>query len=249
VSSLFLHDRHETNRIGATVTHFVFSGSYDVYTPTRNIVFHDYGDQMNGHGKDEWFKHQLDWIRKATLKRVQTVLQMAGGETDELDQANLGLYGLGKRRSLKQLQLFTNIDLETRRGNFGREIICAGIGWVPYDASISPTDNLFDHPDSLDPQPEYPLRTELIYYRQLNEESPLKRGDKGGAARNAAEILGNDPSVFGASSDNVPSTSILFVLWIFGLFVWYVMFSMPSSSSAKPNKSRPTRAQNLHKDV
>jgi hypothetical protein len=218
-----------------------------VYTPTRNIVFHDYGDQVNGHGRDEWFKHQLDWIRKASIKRVQTALQMEGGETDELDQANLGLYGLGKRRSLKQLQSFVNIDLDTRRGNFGRDIICAGLNWVPYDASISPTDNLFDHPDNLDPQPVYPLRTELIYYRQMNDESRPMTGDKGGAVRMAAEISGNDSTVF-RPSDNMPPTSILILLWIFGLFVWYVMFSMPSSS-LKPSKSRPARAQNLDKDV
>lgn len=29
---------------------------------------------------------------------------------------------------------------------------------MPYDLSMSPLENLFDHPDDLDPQPEYPLR-------------------------------------------------------------------------------------------
>jgi hypothetical protein len=58
---------------------------------------------------------------------------------------------LGKRRSLKQLNEFANVDLKNKVGNFG-DVKCSGHEWVPYDTSISPQENLFNNPDNLDPQ-------------------------------------------------------------------------------------------------
>lgn len=129
---------------------------YDVYTPTRNIVFHDYGKQPNGHGENEWFKRQRDRFRQASIVRAKTMLQLPGGESDANDQANLGLYGLGKRRSLAQLSDFTNMDLKNKKGNAGPDLKCSGHEWVPYvDKKISPQENLFSNPDNLDPQVSY----------------------------------------------------------------------------------------------
>ena len=126
--------------------------SYDVYTPTRNIVFHDYGRQANGHGENEWFNHQRDRFRQASIVRAKTILQISGGNLDVNDQANLGLYGLGKRRSLKQLSEFANVDLENKAGNVGANVQCSGHEWVAYDTTISPQENLYGNPDNLDPQ-------------------------------------------------------------------------------------------------
>ena len=115
-------------------------------------MFHDYGIQANGHGNREWFKHQRDRFRQASIVRAKTILQIPGGEPDANDRANLGLYGLGKRRSLKQLDEFSNVDLKNKVGNVGSDVKCIGHEWVPYDTNISPQENLYNNPDNLDPQ-------------------------------------------------------------------------------------------------
>ena len=48
------------------------------------------------------------------MKRIKTLLQLKGGETTETDQANLGIYGLGSRRTLQQLESFVGIDMSRR---------------------------------------------------------------------------------------------------------------------------------------
>lgn len=84
---------------------------YDVYTPTRNIVYHNYNPNPDGHGVMEWDKPWKRRIKNKSLNRVRSYLEIpdAGGPGFKLD--NLGIYGLGKRRSLKQLNEFVGIDL------------------------------------------------------------------------------------------------------------------------------------------
>ena len=84
---------------------------YDVYTPTQNIVFHDYGPNPEGHSTGEWMKQRRERLRIQSLQRIRTYLQLPDGDP-ELDLNNLGIYGIGKRRSLKQLGDFAGIDFE-----------------------------------------------------------------------------------------------------------------------------------------
>jgi hypothetical protein len=227
-----------------------FFQSYDVYTPTRNIVFHDYGVQANGHGENEWFKRLRDRFRKDTLTRVKTALQIPGGVSDVNDQANLGIYGLGKRRTLEQLSTFSNVDLLNAKGNLGPRLQCSGHEWVPYDASISPTENLFSNPDNLDPQPEYPLRTKLVYYQQVSEPVLLIDASSGNA-RNGRALPASQVDAFDAHSDptqNMPPASVLFIFWAFGLIVWFLMFMSPSSSNSN-GRGIHKKSSNVYKDV
>jgi hypothetical protein len=213
---------------------------YDVYTPTQNIVFHDYRTQPNGHGNNEWFKRQRDRFRLASLARVKTILQMPGGESDVNDQANLGIYGLGKRRSLEQLNAFTRLDLMKGRGHNG--IHCTGHEWVPYDTSISPTENLFGNPDNLDPQPEYPLRTNLIYYHPSLSSKSLLLLDEND----------DDNGRITTTESSLPSGGTLFLLWMVGLAVWYMAFMTKFvTSDKKHSRSMDVRRKpsDLYKDV
>jgi hypothetical protein len=86
-----------------------------VYTPTRNIVYHDPGPNPQGNDPKGWPKQEE--IRQMSLKRVQTFLQIDGGDAKRSSQANLGIYGLGKRRTLRQLMDFVGVDLYQRTGN------------------------------------------------------------------------------------------------------------------------------------
>ena len=60
--------------------------------------------------------------RKASVKRIKTLLQLKGGEVTEIDQANLGIYGLGDRRTLSDLQAFIGIDMKRRTAGFIDEV-------------------------------------------------------------------------------------------------------------------------------
>ena len=60
----------------------------------------------------EWLKPRFGRFRKLSLRRIRTFLELPDGLED---RANLGIYGLGKRRTLKQLSDFVHIDMETQR--------------------------------------------------------------------------------------------------------------------------------------
>jgi hypothetical protein len=225
---------------------------YDTYTPTRNAVFHDFGDQANGHGKDEWFQRQKTRLRLIAITRIKTVLQYKDGDSSEAGQANLGLYGLGKRRSMKQLNEFANVpnaDKHKRKGNTSATRKCSGHEWVPYDTSMSSMEHLFSNPDNLDSQPDYPLRTKLTFYEQMKESTPTldldiaETTDRLAATSSHVDSKRDLHSIENESS--LPSTSMLFILWAFGLIVWCMLFKNPSDNSAV----RPRRKTTTYKDV
>jgi hypothetical protein len=225
---------------------------YDTYTPTRNAVFHDFGNQANGHGNDEWFKRQKTRLRLQSITRIKTALQLKDGDSSEAAQANMGLYGLGKRRTVKQLTDFANVDLRKRKGNTGSNRKCSGHEWVPYDTSVSSLENLFSNPDNLDSQPEYPRRTKLIFYEQVTESMPALDLDIA-ATTERLSVTGSHgdsglrPPLHSIENDrsSIPSATLLFVLWLFGLIVWCLLFMNPSANSA----SRPRRKTATYKDV
>lgn len=110
-----------------------------------------------------------------------------------------------------------------------------GHKWVPYDFDISPTENLFNHPDNLDPQPEYPQRTKCVFYEEevanaasidvLEGDIMGEYGEGGGKAAPRTH------------ASPYPSGTILF-LWVVGLVVWYLKFAAnaPTSKERKPRK-------------
>jgi Glycosyltransferase (GlcNAc) len=79
-----------------------------VYTPSRNIVYHDYNPNPNGLGMD-WNRPRGQKMRMTSLERIKSFLHIDGAASKS-DLANLGIYGLGKRRSLAQLMDFVGID-------------------------------------------------------------------------------------------------------------------------------------------
>lgn len=88
--------------------------SYDVYTPTQNIVYHNYQPNPDGHGLMEWMKPRRERLRTASVQRVKSYLGLPGG-LEGLRLDNLGIYGLGKRRTLQQMSEFMELDLEAQK--------------------------------------------------------------------------------------------------------------------------------------
>lgn len=121
---------------------------------------------------------------------------------------------------------------------------CTDADWVPYDASISPIENLFDNPDNLDPQPEYPLRTALTYGEEVVDATLDLELDGNMEQQHHADAFSQQTGVH--EKPSLPPMSILLVLWVFGLFVWFVLFSGSSTSQSGRHKKKRS---NGYKDV
>jgi len=79
-------------------------------------------------------------------------------------------------------------------------------------------ENMFDKATDLDPQPEFPLRTQHVFYQQPDQ--PIgELQDQGIVAQESAIA----PPVHVVGS-NTPPLATLFILWIFGLLVWFMYF-------------------------
>jgi len=136
----------------------MWTRGYDVYTPTKNIVFHD-SSKPNEKWPDSGI--QRVWAQQRLRLLLQSPIR--SDNVSVKDYANLNLYGLGKRRTLKQLKNFVGFDY-FRRAKIG-ETSCSKVDWVPYDTSISPMENQYteEADDEIDPMPIMPLRTKPVY--------------------------------------------------------------------------------------
>jgi len=278
----------------------LWTRGYDVYTPSRNIVYRDNSNlhplhHENGHGdrgERKWPKNDNE--RRDAHIRMKVVLDIHHGITNadasslgvggggsgglgggnvggiggkiSTARANLGIYGLGKRRTLNQLLEFTGIALPGRdftgqHGNDGKG--CSNPLWVPYDTSISPKANLYDGTgtaDDIDLDPIFPLRTleDATYGYDPNAGSGTAGWDKKG---NLNDLSSSQEL---SSSSDVPY-SMVFVLWIIGLYVWYGMFvtgntkrrmngsgnrlASRNTAMRKPNKKKAPLSERALKNV
>jgi len=236
----------------------LWTRGYDVYTPSANIVYRDNAvlhplHHTTGHGdagERKWPKNDNE--RRNAHLRMKVLLDIhhgitgaeasslaggggggAGGIGSKISaaRANLGIYGLGRRRTLAQLLDFAGIALPGRdfagqRGNDGSG--CSDRAWVPYDASISSKANLYDGTgtaDDLDPEPIFPLRT-LPDATGGQYDHPFAMGNAAWDEMTSAQrklASGDEFSREGSSSD-VPYSAV-FLLWIVGLYVWYGTFA------------------------
>lgn len=261
----------------------LWTRGYDVYTPATNIVYRDNTvlhplHHTKGHGdagERKWPKNDNE--RRDAHVRMKVLLDIHHGITSaelatlgeggsgsiggkiSAARANLGIYGLGRRRTLAQLLDFAGIALPGRdfagqHGNDGSG--CANPSWVPYDASIPAKANLFDGmgaADDLDLEPVFPLRT-LPDVTRAQYDHPFAVGnaawDNMTSARHKA---GSDGSNEHALSD--APYSMVFLLWIIGLYVWYGAFvgridnikrrAAGSRSSAAPRNSARRTLKNV----
>ena len=248
----------------------LFTRGYDIYTPTVNIVYKDNIilhplHHTAGHGDDgekKWPKNDNErrdaHVRMKILLNIHhgitsSEVAMLGGGTGvgisgkiANARANLGIYGLGKRRTLDQLLDFTGISLSSsseggeQHGNDGEG--CANTKWVAYDASISPKANLYDglgKANDLDLDPEFPLRTlpdASKEYDHMSASSSATVGDRRSMSSEQKGRISTSTTSQEEISSDVPY-SIIFLLWAIGLYVWYRMYVGGSSISS----SRSTR--------
>jgi hypothetical protein len=130
-----------------------FTHGYDVYTPHRVLVTHDYhGHQSNPivhtwGGKSEVVQHESHWKwmeeiekNRGSLKvfgsdRVNLLLGIGNEKVDQRQETELirsSRFGLGTKRTLEQAIEFTGINLRERKMEVNK---CGNLLWVPYNES------------------------------------------------------------------------------------------------------------------
>lgn len=203
-----------------------FTRGYDVYVPSEHAVSHMY------FGNPQKYRYTV-LHREEAIRRVKTMLQIyPGGDAGEDAQANMGIYGLGRRRTLDQLIDYTGFDVR-------RQMIvtdkCAARSWVPYDPKISPLEPMYGRPSDPDPEPEYWRREELglnLPWSSTRPAEPWEGKGGGDSLRNYFPMRGLPlPRRAGATvgmrtqdlRDNLVLVEILVGMWVLGLVVWMVL--------------------------
>jgi len=130
-----------------------FTHGYDVYTPDKVLVTHDYhGHQGNphvhtwGHGdgksdnakNDDMsaFMNEIDKFREAVepkgTKRVNIIMGIEQVDASTADTINKSRYGIGSRRTLEQANNFSGFDPKLRKMVKNK---CGNLHWVPFEES------------------------------------------------------------------------------------------------------------------
>uniref|UniRef100_A0A7S3NHA1 Uncharacterized protein n=1 Tax=Aureoumbra lagunensis TaxID=44058 RepID=A0A7S3NHA1_9STRA len=113
-----------------------FTHGYDIYTPHRTIIAHDYkhtqGDpthyKWNGRGGPRIAQNKtIIKAKQYSNKRIWSLLGMPGADPNLVIEPT---YALGPMRTLQQLEEFTGIMLHNRSIASNR---CGNIDWVPWD--------------------------------------------------------------------------------------------------------------------
>lgn len=121
---------------------------------------------------------------------------------------------------------------------------CANRIWVPYDASISPIENAFEKATDLDPQPEFPLRTQFSFFvEQESQPDKFMVADGDPILEQKALPIANQ------QSNSSPPFTMLLILWILGLVVWCFFFVNTGGSSSRSPKRRRMKKEEVAKDV
>jgi len=203
---------------------------YDVYTPTRNVLFHNFTIQ-DGVAPKGWIPNNRE--RKESLKRIKSILGMEG---DEKIWGNFGVYGLGRRRTLEQFEHFAAVNLKNvgAQASVKSEMGCGEREWVSYDLGISALESRYDAVSEMekDPDPEFPLRT-------IGSGLPGTEFLSQGRKEEGLEVVAT-------TGTNITAGRVLVLglLWLGGIIVWMVAYSNMSSKGV-PKKKRKKHSKNV----
>jgi hypothetical protein len=183
----YVFDGEEFNRGARLFTH-----GYDVYTPNRVFVLHNYHESQSNPKTSTWWKHTNREAIHESNKRLNNLLDIlplaSGGQAMTEDEKTLlrqSKYGFGDRRSLDQLIDFTGIDLRHAKPSIDGNNRCGNLQWVPfvehgngvnyippYDADENPIDD-YDE-GSIWEQPLSHMRQVSESNQHQHHDSPIK---------------------------------------------------------------------------
>eukprot|EP01059_Diplonema_ambulator_P013319 TRINITY_DN23850_c0_g1_i1.p1 TRINITY_DN23850_c0_g1~~TRINITY_DN23850_c0_g1_i1.p1 ORF type:complete len:492 (+),score=46.05 TRINITY_DN23850_c0_g1_i1:46-1476(+) len=114
----------------------MWTNGYDMYVPSRGIIFHDYTKAQKSPKK--WHSNaQHSSHEKAdpaiAYKRLKGLLGLEGGVVEDM-----GEYGFGSKRTKQQYEQLCAMDLSRSPRNFeeGKDV-CGRLPWVPWNAAES----------------------------------------------------------------------------------------------------------------
>lgn len=153
-----IFDGEEFNRGARFFTH-----GYDIYTPHRVFVLHNYEDSQKNPVTASWWRQIDREAEKESNKRLNALLDVPlyGGNIltqEEKLKLRQSKYGLGDRRSLDQLIEFSGIDLRHAKPSVDGKNRCGNIRWVPF----------IEHTEGVNYVPKFD-----------NEENPLEGYSEG----------------------------------------------------------------------
>lgn len=127
---------------------------YDIYTPHRTAIAHDYGGSRNNTFAMEWRNDDdASWndVLHKSQKRLQTVVGLQGGDKDETGALKLqkSKFGLGNRRTIQQYIDFSGIDVANSQLVLGEKKRCGNLQWAPF----------LEHPSGADYIPRFDGKT------------------------------------------------------------------------------------------
>ena len=133
-------DGDEFNRAVRFWTH-----GYDIYTPHRMIIAHDYGGSRNNTFAMGWRNNDdASWnnILHKSQKRLKTVIGLPGGDIDEKNALQLqkSKFGLGDRRTIEQYIDFSGIDVGNKKMAGDEKKRCGNLQWIPFSEHPSGAD-------------------------------------------------------------------------------------------------------------
>ncbi len=143
-----IFDGEEFNRAARFFTH-----GYDVYTPNKVFVLHDYHKSQSNPIMHAWHANKnVHGSFKESNKRLRTMIDLPNGEQDpaKVLQMKKSKFGLGDRRSLDQLINFTGFDLRNEKISIDGKNRCGNIRWVPFE----------EHPKGVNYIPRFDNETE-----------------------------------------------------------------------------------------
>eukprot|EP00550_Attheya_septentrionalis_P002641 CAMPEP_0198289800 /NCGR_PEP_ID=MMETSP1449-20131203/7874_1 /TAXON_ID=420275 /ORGANISM="Attheya septentrionalis, Strain CCMP2084" /LENGTH=596 /DNA_ID=CAMNT_0043988189 /DNA_START=109 /DNA_END=1896 /DNA_ORIENTATION=+ len=128
--SPYIFDGEEFNRAARFFTY-----GYDIYTPNRVYVLHDYVRSQHNPVTASYHRLSNQTAEAASHKRLLTMIDVPGGEQDKKKVMRLkkSKYGLGDRRTIDQLIEFTGFDLRHKGRSLDGKNRCGNIQWVPFD--------------------------------------------------------------------------------------------------------------------
>jgi hypothetical protein len=125
-----IFDGEEFNRAARFWTY-----GYDIYTPHRVFVLHDYPGSQHNPKTSSWGTGKFtNEDTKMSHYRLNTLLDIPGGEkdTEKALQLKKSRFGLGDRRTLDDLIQFSGIDLRNRKATIDGINRCGNLQWVPF---------------------------------------------------------------------------------------------------------------------
>ncbi|VEU38714.1 unnamed protein product [Pseudo-nitzschia multistriata] len=131
-----------------------FTHGYDVYSPHRVLVTHDYHTHQSNPVVHTWGRkrsqgdiHESSWKWLDSIQAVRDRLTTFGSQrvnmmlgfgnpypesTEETELIRKSRFGIGTKRTLKQAEEFSGINFRKKKMDVNR---CGNLIWVPYEES------------------------------------------------------------------------------------------------------------------